>query len=160
MLKKPIALPICVLSCVHAHVETQTSVSGGPTSRTPVFSVRRRTGLPRVEGERRAASFQLPSPSLSSKKAPSSRPPGRLPTPRTALQAPPPSLRPPLVVDGARLRAAPAAGCARCRCLVLLRPPMLSSPCNLMNIGCLLHNRCVYECRMVALQVEVYTQCG
>ena len=60
------------------------------------------------------------------------RPPGRLPAPRTALQAPPPSLRPtidaprPLVVDGARLRAAPAAGCARCRRLVPLRPPTLS----------------------------------
>ena len=41
--------------------------------RTPDFSVRRMTGPAGVEGEGRAASFELPSPSLSSKKAPSSR---------------------------------------------------------------------------------------
>ena len=87
MPRKPTALPICVLyRCVHTHVETQTSVSGGPTGRAPGFSVRRRmgrapdfsvrgkTGPAGVEGEGRAASFELPSPSLSSKKkAPSSR---------------------------------------------------------------------------------------
>ena len=41
--------------------------------RTPDFSVRGTTGPAGVEGEGRAASFELPSPSLSSKKAPSSR---------------------------------------------------------------------------------------
>ena len=86
MPRKPTALPICVLyRCVHTHVVTQTSVSGGPTGRapdvgvrgrmgrTPDFSVRGTTGPAGVEGEGRAASFELPSPSLSSKKAPSSR---------------------------------------------------------------------------------------
>ena len=37
--------------------------------RTPDFSVRETTGPAGVEGEGRAASFKLPSPSLSSKKA-------------------------------------------------------------------------------------------
>jgi hypothetical protein len=64
---------------MHA-VETQTSVSGGPAGRNPDFSVRRRTGrtpdfsvrgttgLAGVEGAGRAASFQHPSPSLSSRQ--------------------------------------------------------------------------------------------
>ena len=41
--------------------------------RTPDFSVRGTMGPAGVESEGRAASFELPSPSLSSKKAPSSR---------------------------------------------------------------------------------------
>ena len=39
--------------------------------RTPDFSVRGTTGPAGAEGEGRATSFELPSPSLSSKKAPS-----------------------------------------------------------------------------------------
>ena len=82
MPRKPTTLPIFVLyRCVHTHVVTQTSVSGGPTGRapdvgvrgrmgrTPDFSVQGTTGPAGVEGEGRAAGFQLPSPSKVEEKA-------------------------------------------------------------------------------------------